>query len=69
MIQSKLKKRTKDNAKIFATNSLLVILPELEESNKQYFMKELSNRKVSKYIKIRNIKQLVKKLILKSKGI
>lgn len=65
----KLKKRTKDNAKIFATNSLLVILPELEEDNKQYFMKELSNRKVSKYIKIRSIKQFVKKLILKSKGI
>lgn len=57
-------KKTKENLGIWGVNSLLVNIPELDEENKKYFVKELSKRNISKYIKIRNIKQLLKKIIL-----
>lgn len=57
-------KRTKENVGIFATNSLLVNIPELEEENKSFFVSELKRRNISQYIKVRNIKQLVKKVLL-----
>lgn len=65
----KVDKYTNENFKIFLTNSLLVILPELSEDNKEYFKNELKQRKVSKYIKTRNCKQFVKKMLLKIKGL
>lgn len=57
-------KTAKDNLGIFCVNSLLVNIPELSGQNNDYFSKELRKRKISKYIKIRNLKQLVKKIIL-----
>lgn len=63
-----LNKYTMENFMIFLTNSLLAILPEQEGENKQYFESELKKRKIAKNIKIRNGKQLVKKVILKLKG-
>lgn len=59
-----LQKTTKENLAIFATNSLLIIIPELNEQNKKMFKKELKSRKIAKNIKIRNLKQLIKRLIL-----
>ena len=61
------KKETKENMAIFATNSLLVIVPELNGKNKEYFEKELKKRKVSKNIRPRNIKQLIKRILLSMK--
>lgn len=61
----KIKEITKQNLQIFATNSLLIMVPELDEANKMYLKNELKSRKIYKYIKIRNIKQLIKKIILK----
>ena len=60
-------KVTKENFLIFATNSLLVVIPELKNENKIWFKKELKKRKIARNIKIRNIKQLLKKIILEIK--
>lgn len=62
-----LKKVTKENLAIFATNSLLTVVPELEEENKTWFEKELKERKIAKNIKIRNFKQFIKRIILEVK--
>lgn len=58
------KEVTKENLRIFATNSLLVVAKELDAQNKKWFKQELKKRKIAKNIKIRNIKQLIKKIIL-----
>lgn len=63
-----LEKEIDENFKIFLTNALIVILPELSSKNKEFYKNELKKRKVSQYIKIRNLKQLIKKILLKSKG-
>lgn len=62
-----LKKVTKENIAIFATNSLLTVVPELDEENKIWFEKELKTRKVAKNIKVRSFKQLIKRIILEVK--
>lgn len=59
-----LAKVTKENVKIYLTNSLLVIVPELDKDNKKYFKMELKNRKIAQNIKVRNIKQLIKRILL-----
>ena len=62
-----LKKVTKENLAIYATNSLLAVVPELNEENKIWFEKELKTRKIAKHIKIRSFKQFVKRIILEVK--
>lgn len=59
-----LKKETKENVGIFCTNSLIVIIPNLKGKNRKFFIKELKKRNISKNIKVRNFKQLLKKIIL-----
>lgn len=59
-----LQKQTKENFGIYAANSLLVVTKDLDEENKKYYKKELRNRKIWRYIKIRNVKQLVKKILI-----
>ena len=63
-----LDKFTFDNFMIFLTNSMLVILPELQGENKTFFIKELRKRKIAKNIKSRNIKQFVKRILLEMQG-
>lgn len=63
----KIQEITKQNIAIYATNSILATEKELDEENKKYLKKELHIRKISKNIKIRNIKQLIKRLILSIK--
>ena len=60
-------KYTKENVAKFATNSVLVVLKDLEKEEKEYLTKELKKRKISKNIKPRTIKQLIKKIYLKIK--
>ena len=55
---------TKENLKIYYTNSILVKLRELPKDLQKQFVKEFKKRKMAKNIKSRNIKQLIKKLIL-----
>ena len=59
-----IKEETKENIMIYATNALLVRVNELDKENKKYFVDELKRRKIYKYIKARNAKQLVKKMML-----
>ena len=62
-----LNKRTKENVAIFITNSLLTGTSDLNEENRNWAIKELKRRKVAKNIKIRNFKQLIKRIILEIK--
>lgn len=57
-------KKTKDNLKIYYTNAILTKVKSLSEKNKTEYMEELKRRKLYKNIKIRNIKQLIKKILL-----
>ena len=59
-----IQKQTKENFAIYATNSLLVVLKDLNGENKEFYKKELKKRKIWRHIKIRNLKQLVKRIIL-----
>ena len=59
-----IQKQTKENFAIYATNSLLAVVKDLDEKDKIYYTSELKKRKISKYIKARNIKQIIKKMIL-----
>lgn len=60
-----LNKETKENAKIFYTNAIILKINELKEEDKSKYIKLLKDRKVYKNIKPRNIKQLIKRIILK----
>ena len=59
-----LQKLTIENFGIYATNSMLAVVKDLEGEDKKYYKKELGKRKVWRYIKIRNLKQLIKKCII-----
>lgn len=58
-------KKSKDNMKIYFTNSILLKVKELNNDDKKKFIKEIKKRKLISNIKIRNLKQLIKKIILK----
>ena len=59
-----LQKITKENFEIYATNSLLAVIKDLDGEDKKFYKKELKKRKIWRYIKIRNLKQLIKRIIL-----
>lgn len=59
-----LQKMTKENFGIYAVNSLLAVVKDLDGEDKIFYKKELKKRKVWRYIKIRNLKQLIKKCII-----
>lgn len=60
-----LNKNTKENAKIYYTNAIILKIYELKKENKAQYIKQLKKRKIYKNIKARNLKQLIKKLLLK----
>lgn len=55
---------TKENVRIYCTNAILLKVNELNGKEQNWYIKELKKRKVYKNIKIRNIKQLIKKILL-----
>lgn len=59
-----LQKITKENFGIYAVNSLLAVVKDLDGEDKTFYKKELKKRKIWRYIKIRNLKQLIKRIIL-----
>lgn len=59
-----LTKYTKENIKIYYTNAIILKLKELDKKDQYIFINELKQRKMFYNIKIRNIKQLIKKIIL-----
>lgn len=56
-------KRTKENVLIYYTNSLVMSLKDLKGEGYKEFLKEVKKRKLYKNIKIRNFKQLIKKIV------
>ena len=59
-----LQKLTKENFEIYAVNSMLTVVKDLIGEEKRFYKKELKKRKVWRYIRIRNLKQLIKKIII-----
>lgn len=57
-------KTAKENIRIFYTNSIILKLKELKSEDQDFFIKEIKNRKMVQNIKIRNVKQLIKRIIL-----
>lgn len=55
---------TKENFGIYAVNSLLAVIKDLNGEDKKLYKKELKNRKIWQYIKIRNLKQLIKRIFI-----
>ena len=59
-----LSKFTKENVRIYCTNAILLKVNELNGKEQNWYIKELKKRKVYKNIRVRNIKQLTKKILL-----
>ena len=59
-----LDKLTKQNVKIYYTNAIILKTKELQPEDQEKYIQEIKNRKIAKNIKIRNIKQLIKKILL-----
>lgn len=62
--KKELSKRTKENIKIYYTNVIILKILDLKEEDKKKFIEEIKKRKMFKNIKARNIKQLIKKILL-----
>lgn len=56
--------KAKEDVKIFYTNSILLRINDLQKKDRKKFIKEIKKRKMAKNIKARNIKQLLKRMIL-----
>lgn len=59
-----IKSKTKENVRIFCTNSILLRINELKKEDRKKIIKEIRKRKMTKNIKVRNFKQLIKRIIL-----
>lgn len=59
-----LDKKTKENVKIYYTNCMILEIENLSNEQKKKYISEIKKRKIFKNIKARNIKQLIKKIIL-----
>lgn len=62
--KSNIAKFTKDNVKLYYTNSILLKISDLNQEDRKHFIQEFKNRKMAKNIKIRNLKQLIKRIML-----
>ena len=54
----------KENIKIYYTNAILLKLKELQPKEQDIFINQIKERKMIKNIKVRNLKQLLKRVIL-----
>lgn len=59
-----LDKKTYENVKIYYTNSILLKLKLIEKSDRKKYIEQIKQRKMISNIKVRNLKQLIKRLIL-----
>lgn len=57
-------KRSKENIKIYYTNCIILNTNNLQGNDRKEYIKEIRKRKMTRNIKGRNIKQLLKKAIL-----
>ena len=61
----KVSDKTKENVKAYYTNNIILKVEELKDDDKKLYIQEIKRRKLIKNIKARNVKQLLKKIILK----
>ncbi len=59
-----LSKTAKEDIKIYYTNAIILKLNELKEEDQKFFIKQIRKRKMQNNIKARDLKQLVKKIVL-----
>ena len=59
-----LSKTAKEDIKIYYTNAIILKLNELKIEDQKFFIKQIRKRKMQNNIKARNLKQLVKKIVL-----
>lgn len=59
-----LKEKTKENVKIYYTNAIILKLEDLKDEDKDKYIEEIKERKMYSNIKVRNLKQLIKKMLL-----
>lgn len=57
-------RKSKENLKIYYTNCIILNTINLQGSDRKNYIKEIKKRKMTRNIKARNIKQLIKKVIL-----
>lgn len=57
-------KLTHDNIMIYYTNAVILKARDLKEEERKKYLEELKKRKVFKNIKVRNLKQMIKKILL-----
>ena len=57
-------KLTHDNIMIYYTNAVILKARDLKEEERKKYLQELKKRKVFKNIKARNLKQMIKKILL-----
>lgn len=60
-----LRESSKENIKIYYTNAILLKLKDLKGKDQKYYIQQVQKRNFAKNIKARNMKQLIKKLLLK----
>ena len=60
-----LNKKTIENVKIYYTNAIILKLKDLKEEDKDKYIKEIKKRKMYDNIKVRNLKQMLKKMLLR----
>ena len=60
----KLNKKIAETLKIYYTNAILLKIETLEKKDQKEYIKEIRKRKMTKNIKAKNIKQLLRKMIL-----
>ncbi|MGN1327117.1 MAG: hypothetical protein ACI4VQ_03470, partial [Clostridia bacterium] len=57
--------KSKENIKIYYTNCIILELNNIDQKqDRQAYIKEIKKRKMTKNIKARNLKQLIKRIIL-----
>lgn len=57
-------KQTKENIKLFCTNTILLKIEGLKQEDQKEYIAQIKKRKMVQNIKVRNIKQLLKKMLL-----
>lgn len=59
-----IKKKTKENIKIYYTNAVLLKLKTINKEGREKYIQQIKKKKMINNIKIRNIKQFIKRIIL-----
>lgn len=62
--QYNITEKSKQNIKIYYTNCIILEVNNLNKQQQENYIKEIRKRKITQNIKARNLKQLVKKIIL-----